>query len=157
PPFDSSARLPHGTGTISTLEFVPTSGPNQSRACSLYGFGVAQPQANGFDHAQSCHALGNAAVTRHRKFFCKRGSVNGRFAPKATEVLRCRKASLCARTGCEQSQQGSPYSITSSASNCIEIGTSMPVLGSLEIDHQFKFGGLLHRQIGGLLAFENPS
>ena len=46
-------------------------------------------------------------MTRHRKFracphkaaFCKRGSVNVRFAPKATEVLRCRKASLCAKTG----------------------------------------------------------
>src|SRR5262249_9982023 len=39
--------------------------------------------------------------------FCKRSSVNVRFAPKATEVLRCREASLCARTGCEQSQQNS--------------------------------------------------
>jgi len=28
--------------------------------------------------------------------FCKRGLVNVRFAPKATEVLRCRKTSLCA-------------------------------------------------------------
>jgi hypothetical protein len=47
-------------------------------------------------------ALGTAAVTRHRSLgthkstFCKRGSVNVRFAPKATEVLRRRKASLCA-------------------------------------------------------------
>ena len=28
-----------------------------------------------------------------------------RFAPKATEVLRCREASLSANSGCEQSQQ----------------------------------------------------
>jgi hypothetical protein len=32
----------------------------------------------------------------HTSAFCKRGSVNVRFAPKAAEVLRCRKASLCA-------------------------------------------------------------
>jgi len=32
----------------------------------------------------------------HKSAFCKRGSVNVRFAPKATEVLRCRKTSLCA-------------------------------------------------------------
>src|SRR6516165_5339926 len=30
---------------------------------------------------------------------CKRGSVNVRFAPKATELLRCRKTSLCANSG----------------------------------------------------------
>jgi hypothetical protein len=105
PPFDDGARLPHDTGTIGTLEFVPTSGPNQSRACSFYGFGVARPQANGFDHAQPCHALGTEAVTRHRKFgarthksaFCKRGSVNVRFAPKATQVLHCRELTRCAK------------------------------------------------------------
>jgi len=28
--------------------------------------------------------------------FCKRGSVNVRFAPKATEVLRCRELTGCA-------------------------------------------------------------
>ena len=38
----------------------------------------------------------------------KGGSVNVRFAPKATEVLRCRELTRCAITGCEQSQQGSP-------------------------------------------------
>src|SRR5215467_13872910 len=30
---------------------------------------------------------------------------NARFAPKATQVLRCRETSLCARTGREQVQQ----------------------------------------------------
>src|SRR5262249_43971954 len=37
----------------------------------------------------------------HKSAFCKRGSVNVRFAPKATEVLRCREASLCATSGKE--------------------------------------------------------
>src|SRR5215471_16608687 len=32
----------------------------------------------------------------HKSAPCKRGSVNVRFAPKATELLRCRKTSLCA-------------------------------------------------------------
>src|SRR5262249_47110615 len=35
----------------------------------------------------------------HKPAFCKRGSVNVRLAPKATEVLRCCKASLCAMSG----------------------------------------------------------
>src|SRR5262249_57602027 len=35
----------------------------------------------------------------------QRGLINVRFAPKATEVLRCRKASLCAKSGREQMQQ----------------------------------------------------
>jgi hypothetical protein len=30
-------------------------------------------------------------------------------------------------------------------------------LGGLEIDHQFKFGRLQARQVGGPLAFENPA
>ena len=33
------------------------------------------------------------------------GSVNVRFAPKATEVLRCRELARCAITGRERSQQ----------------------------------------------------
>ena len=32
----------------------------------------------------------------HKSAPCKRGSVTVRFAPKATELLRCRKTSLCA-------------------------------------------------------------
>src|SRR6516165_1750926 len=32
----------------------------------------------------------------HKSAPCKRGSVTVRFAPKATELLRCRKKSLCA-------------------------------------------------------------
>ena len=33
----------------------------------------------------------------HKSAFCKRGSVNVRFAPKATEVLRCREWRGCGR------------------------------------------------------------
>ena len=35
----------------------------------------------------------------HKSAPCKRGSVTVRFAPKATELLRCRKTSLCANSG----------------------------------------------------------
>ena len=43
----------------------------------------------------------------HKSAFCKRGSVNVRFAPKATQLLRCRKTSLCAISGPAQVQQNS--------------------------------------------------
>jgi len=33
----------------------------------------------------------------HKSAFCKRGSVNVRFAPKAAEVLRCRELTRCAK------------------------------------------------------------
>jgi hypothetical protein len=39
-----------------------------------------------------------ALVCTHKSAFCKRGSVNVRFAPKATEVLRCRELTKCARS-----------------------------------------------------------
>src|SRR5262249_47687976 len=35
----------------------------------------------------------------HKPAFCKRGSVNVRFAPKAAEVLRCRELARCANGG----------------------------------------------------------
>jgi hypothetical protein len=40
--------------------------------------------------------------------YCKRGLVNVRFAPKATEVLRCREAPLGAKRRPEQVQQAAP-------------------------------------------------
>src|SRR5262245_26769537 len=52
--------------------------------------------------------------------------VHVRFAPKATESLRHGEWTQCAITGCEQSQQGSPYSITSSARASSVGGTSRP-------------------------------
>src|SRR6516225_9985085 len=41
----------------------------------------------------------SARACPHKSALCKRGSVNVRFAPKATKVLRCREASLCANSG----------------------------------------------------------
>src|SRR5262245_61483065 len=38
-------------------------------------------------------------TVKHPSAFCKRGSVNVRFAPKATEVLRCRELTRCANNG----------------------------------------------------------
>jgi hypothetical protein len=39
----------------------------------------------------------DATLNSSRKYaFCKRGSVNVRFAPKATQVLRCRELTRCA-------------------------------------------------------------
>jgi len=35
----------------------------------------------------------------HKFAFCKRDSINVRFAPKATEVLRCRELTRCANCG----------------------------------------------------------
>src|SRR5215831_9235793 len=44
--------------------------------------------------AVKCAELGRT----HKSAFCKRGSVNLRFTPKATDVMRCREAPLCAKT-----------------------------------------------------------
>jgi hypothetical protein len=41
----------------------------------------------------------------HESAFCKRSSLNVRFAPKATEVLRCRELTRCANRRPEQVQQ----------------------------------------------------
>jgi len=38
----------------------------------------------------------STSVDTHKSAFCKRGSVNVRFALKATEVLRCRELTRCA-------------------------------------------------------------
>jgi hypothetical protein len=46
--------------------------------------------------------------------------------PIAVKHWRRSETPLCANTGCEQSQQRSLYSITSSASSCIELGTARP-------------------------------
>ena len=48
----------------------------------------------------------------HKSAFCKRDLVNVRFALKATEVLRCRKASLCANRDPLHRSKQLPYSIT---------------------------------------------
>src|SRR5262249_23285057 len=40
-----------------------------------------------------------ARACTHKSAFCKRGSVNVGFTPKAAEVLRCRELTRCAVTG----------------------------------------------------------
>src|SRR5262249_48809570 len=47
--------------------------------------------------------------------FCKRGLSQCPLRSESNQSVRCRELTRCAKTGCEQSQQGSPYSITSSA------------------------------------------
>ena len=57
---------------------------------------------------------------------------------------------------CEQSQQTTLYSITSSALASSDGGTvEAKCLGGLEVDRQLVFGRRLYRQVGGLLALEN--
>jgi hypothetical protein len=41
----------------------------------------------------------STGVDTHKSAFCKRGSINVRFALKATEVLRCRELTRCATNG----------------------------------------------------------
>src|SRR5262249_20196872 len=62
-----------------------------------------------------------------------------------------------ARSGCEQSQQGSPL-IDQLVAACGEAGRHFEpeYFGSLEVDNKLELGGLIDRQIGGLLALENP-
>ena len=48
------------------------------------------------------------------------------------------------------------YSITSSASESIALGTSMPsALRRLQVDDELEFGRLQDRQVGGLGALED--
>jgi hypothetical protein len=55
-------------------------------------------------------------------------------------ILLCRTS---ANSGCEHSQQDSPYSITSSARASSEGGTVSPsILAALRVDDQFKLAGL---------------
>src|SRR5262245_26157438 len=90
--------------------------------------------------------------------FCKRGSVNVRFAPKAAEVLRCREASLCATSGREQSQKTCAYSISSSAaaSSLVRYRKSEHPCG-LMVDDQLELACLDHRQVRRLRALEDAA
>jgi hypothetical protein len=47
------------------------------------------------------------------------------------------------------------YPITSSASASRFGGMVRPRIGGLEVDHHLELDGLLHRQIGGILALED--
>jgi hypothetical protein len=53
-------------------------------------------------------------------------SLHDRFSTKNRHTSAHIERPFRAISGCEQSQQGSPYSITSSASSCNALGTSMP-------------------------------
>jgi hypothetical protein len=56
-----------------------------------------------------------------------RTSKHVRFAPKADKRTDVWLSPLCATSGCEQSQQSSPYSITLSARSTRPAGTSWPI------------------------------
>src|SRR5215472_10445442 len=64
---------------------------------------------------------------------------------------------LSANSGREQSQQGNPL-IDHLVGACGAAGRHFEpeYFGSLEVDNKLELGGLIDRQIGGLLALENP-
>ena len=83
----------------------------------------------------------------------QRGLVNVRFAPKATEMLRCRKASLCAKTGPSASQQRVSlfdHLVGGSKQRHWDLETER--LGSFEVNGKLEFGWLFYRQITWLGA-----
>jgi hypothetical protein len=71
---------------------------------------------------------------------------------------RARRERPRRRRAAEKRDELAPsHSITSSASNCIELGTSMPsALAVCRLITNSKFARLHHGQIGRFLAFENP-
>jgi hypothetical protein len=71
-----------------------------------------------------CSRSETTRTCTHKSAFCKRGSVNVRFAPKATEVPRCREVTRCATSGPSAAQQNGRYSITSSAVASSDGGTA---------------------------------
>jgi hypothetical protein len=95
-------------------------------------------------------------VCPHKSAFCKRGSVNVRFAPKATEVLRCRESTECAITSCEQMQQVAPLfdDFVGSREQCSR-HFEAERFGGLDVEHGFVFRRSLHREVGWFLAFQD--
>ena len=65
---------------------------------------------------------------------------------------------LSAKTGCEQSQQSSPlfdHLVGEREQPIRHIEAER--LGGLEVEHKLELGRLHHRQVRGLLAFENAA
>jgi len=94
----------------------------------------------------------------YKSTFCKpRGSVNVRFAPKATEVLRCREASLCAITGSEQVQQKSLLDHLVSDGEHVRRNPESERRRRLEIEHELELGWLKHREVARLGAIEDAA
>src|SRR4029077_20431816 len=101
--------------------------------------------------------LGNVGGIRFaHNVFCRRSAVNVRFAPKATELLRCRETSLCAITSCEQMQQVAPLfdDFVGSREQCSR-HSEAERFGGLDVEHGFVFRRSLHREVGWFLAFQD--
>jgi hypothetical protein len=75
------------------------------------------------------------------------------FAPESGHCSAPFACPLCAMSGREQSQQGNPL-IDHLVGACGEAGRHFEpeYFGSLEVDNKLELGGLIDRQIGGLLA-----
>ena len=77
---------------------------------------------------------------------------------RTARLLRARRERPSRRTSEQRDELAPPHSITSSARASSASGTvEAERLGGLEIDDQLELGGLLHRQVGRLLALENPA
>jgi hypothetical protein len=88
-----------------------------SGAAGSRGLKAREPRAAGPAPGVLIRSGGGAAVLSRNPFRSRwaarpgrqRGLVNVRFAPKATEVLRCRKASLCVESRCGAVAVGRTY------------------------------------------------
>ena len=86
----------------------------------------------------------------------KRGSLNVRSAPKATELLRRREMKRCAITSWEQMQQVAPLfeDFVGSREQCSR-HFEAERFGGLDVEHGFVFRRSLHREVGWFLAFQD--
>src|SRR5262245_26606491 len=79
-----------------------------------------------------------------------------RLAPDRRHASRPRSVSRWAITGCEQSQQTAQlFDHLVGAGQHARRQLKAERLCGLEVDHELELGGLLYRQVGGLLALED--